>query len=66
MNFMVESYTVRNLTQNELDLIYVALCHFPDDNPRCYDAFLLKEKIRLYQSTVLANRERDSDGREND
>ncbi len=60
MNITVESYTIHNLTQNELDLIYTALCRFPSDNPRCYDAFLLKEKIGLYHSTVLANRERES------
>lgn len=64
MNLTVDSYTVHNLTQNELDVIYAALCQFPADNPRCGEVFLLKEKFRLYQSTVLANRERDSDGRE--
>lgn len=60
MNLTVERYTIHNLTQNELDLIYAALCQFPIDNPRSGEVFLLKEKFRQYQSTVLANRERDS------
>ena len=59
MKLMVDRYTIHNLTQNELDLIYAALCHFPSDNPRCGEVFLLKEKFRQYQSTFLANRERE-------
>ncbi len=64
MNLTVERYTIHNLTQNELDLIYAALCHFPADNPRCGEVFLLKEKFRQYQSTFLANGECGEDGRE--
>lgn len=64
MELMVDRYTIHNLTQNELDLIYAALCQFPIDNPRCSEVFLLKEKFRQYQSTFLANGERGEDGRE--
>ena len=64
MKLIVDRYTIHNLAQNELDLIYAALCHFPSDNPRCaIEVFLLKEKFRQYQSTFLANRERGKDGR---
>ena len=59
MEIKVEKYTL-HVTQNELDLIYAALCHFPSDHPRCGEVFLLKEKFRQYQSTVLANGERES------
>lgn len=59
-SYTIHSYTIHNLTKNELDVIYAALRHFPSDNPRCYEAFLLQEKIGQYQSTVLANRERES------
>lgn len=62
MNITVDSYTVRNLTQSELDLIYAALCHFPADNPRSGEVFLLKEKFRPYQSTFLTNKECESNG----
>lgn len=64
MKLKVEHYTISDLTQDELDLIYAALCRFPKDNPepRCGDALTLAEKFRPYQSTVLANRERGEDG----
>ena len=57
MDLKVERYTISNLTQDELDLIYAALCHFPVDNPRYSEVFSLKEKFKPYQSTVLANGE---------
>ena len=63
MNLTVERYTIHNLTQDELDLIYAALCHFPVDNPRYSEVFLLKEKFRQYQSTFLANGECKSNER---
>ncbi len=65
MEIKVESYTIHNLTQNDLDLIYAALCCFSrrKPNPRYEEVLLLAEKFKPHQSTVLANGERDSDGR---
>lgn len=60
MNLTVESYTIHNLTQDELDLIYAALIRSTriKPNPRCEEVLLLAEKFKPYQSTVLANGER--------
>jgi hypothetical protein len=62
MEIKVEGYTIQNLTQNELDLIYAALCCFTrrKPNPRYEEVLLLAEKFKPYQSTVLANGERES------
>jgi hypothetical protein len=62
MNLTVEGYTIHNLTQNELDLIYAALCCFTrrKPNPRYEEVLLLAEKFKPYQSTVLVNGERGS------
>ena len=67
MKLMVDSYTIHNLTQNELDLIYAALCCFTrrKPNPRCDEVLLLAEKFKPYQSTILANKERGEDVGEN-
>lgn len=65
MKLMVDSYTIHNLTQDELDLIYAALCCFTrrKPNPRCEEASLLAEKFKPYQSTILANMEHGEDGK---
>lgn len=62
MEIKVEGYTIHNLTQNELDLIYAALCCFTrrKPNPRYEEVLLLAEKFKPYQSTILANGERES------
>ena|GEM_PF-6559446 len=67
MKLMVNSYTIHNLTQNELDLIYAALCCFTrrKPNPRCDEVLLLAEKFKPYQSAILANKERGEDVGEN-
>lgn len=59
MDLKVERYTISNLTQDELDLIYAALCCFTrrKPNPRCGEVLLLAEKFKPYQSTILANGE---------
>ena len=59
MEIKVEGYTIHNLTQNDLDLIYAALCCFTrrKPNPRYEEVLLLAEKFKPYQSTVLANGE---------
>ena len=61
MELKVEGYTIHNLTQNELDFIYAALCCFTrrKPNPRYEEVRLLAEKFKPYQSTVLANGERE-------
>jgi hypothetical protein len=62
MELKVEGYTIHNLTQDELDLIYAALCCFTrrKPNPRYEEVLLLAEKFKPYQSTVLANGKCDS------